>query len=893
MVDQTPTYDQMLAENAALKKALAFVNTRQGVERAFNAQRLFGQLIIREDDENRLLNSICKIAVEEAGYKLAWIGLAMDDKTVLPVASAGFDKDYLNHIKISWGDDKLSEGPTGQAIKTGKYIVMQDILDDPNFEPWKASAVKNGFKSLVALPIFFNKIVFGALNIYSDETNAFGNDEIKILLLAASDLSIGISNIRQKQTIELQATELLKAKERAEESEAFLSNIFENIPAMIFIKDANDLRYMSINRTGEQLLGYRKEELVGKNDYDIFTKEQADFFVLKDKSVFENNELLIVEEEEVNTKSGVKTLYTKKIAVKDHHGNNKYLLGISEDITNRKEIEKELVLTKEKAHDSEERYKQIFDKTLDHIFILDITNDQRYKVLVVNPIHKRESGFFEPGKFMEECVPAELCTVFKQNFDHCVHEQKSISYEETILLKDIEQTYYTQLIPIKNSKGHIYRLIGISRNISETKNLTNQLLIQNERLTLLNADLLVSKEKAEGSDRLKSAFLANMSHEIRTPMNGILGFAELLKMPDLTGEQQEEYIQIIKKSGDRMLNIINDIVDISKIESGQMKILLTETKINEQTEFITTFFRPEAEKKGIRITCKNGLSDNQAIIRSDREKVYAILTNLIKNAIKYTDTGIIELGYHLRSASSYAKSELTTTDPSDRLEFYVKDTGIGVPKDRLQAIFDRFVQADISDSRAFQGAGLGLSISKAYVQMLGGEIWVESEEGQGSVFYFSLPYYPLKERAWPVDSDKFSMDVKAAKKLKILIVEDDEISQMLISIAFIKYSKEILKADNGIDAVEICRNNPDLDLVFMDIKLPGIDGYETTRQIRCFNTTVYIIAQTAYGLINERETALRAGCNEFVAKPLNINFLKELIHTQFENLKVKLPRLSG
>jgi CheY-like chemotaxis protein len=223
-----------------------------------------------------------------------------------------------------------------------------------------------------------------------------------------------------------------------------------------------------------------------------------------------------------------------------------------------------------------------------------------------------------------------------------------------------------------------------------------------------------------------------------------------------------------------------------------------------------------------------------------------------------------------------------SADSSDRLEFYVKDTGIGVPKYRLQAIFDRFVQADISDSRAFQGAGLGLSISKAYVHMLGGEIWVESKEGQGSVFYFTLPYYPLKERAWPKDSNKFSIDVTAAKKLKILIVEDDEISQMLISIAFIKYSKVILKADNGNDAVEICRNNPDMDIVFMDIKLPGIDGYETTRLIRSFNNTVYIIAQTAYGLINERETALRAGCNEFVPKPLNISFLKEFVHAQFE-----------
>jgi len=219
-------------------------------------------------------------------------------------------------------------------------------------------------------------------------------------------------------------------------------------------------------------------------------------------------------------------------------------------------------------------------------------------------------------------------------------------------------------------------------------------------------ELLRAKEKAEESDRLKSAFLANMSHEIRTPMNGILGFADLLKTPDLSGEEQQEYIRIIRKSGDRMLNIINDIVDISKIESGQMKVDISETNINEQTEFIYNFFMPEANKKGIQLILRNGLPEKEAIISTDNEKVYAILTNLVKNAIKFTGKGSIEFGYE--------KQDMF-------LKYYVKDTGYGIPDNRQMAIFDRFVQADIADSRAFQGAGLGLSISRAYVEMLGGE----------------------------------------------------------------------------------------------------------------------------------------------------------------------------
>ncbi|MCX6305919.1 MAG: ATP-binding protein [Bacteroidetes bacterium] len=237
------------------------------------------------------------------------------------------------------------------------------------------------------------------------------------------------------------------------------------------------------------------------------------------------------------------------------------------------------------------------------------------------------------------------------------------------------------------------------------------------------------QKKAQLADKLKSAFLANMSHEIRTPMNGILGFAELLKEPNLNGDLQQKYIAIIEKSGTRMLNIINDIMDISKIESGVMKISLTESSINEQVEFIYNFFKPEVEAKGIRFSFKTTVPFKESIITTDREKVYAILTNLVKNAIKYTDRGDIEFGY-----------EIVQRKKTQLLQFYVKDTGIGISRESQAVIFERFVQADIADKMARQGAGLGLSITKAYVEMLGGTIWVDSEEGNGSVFYFTLPY---------------------------------------------------------------------------------------------------------------------------------------------------------
>ncbi|MBV5314575.1 MAG: response regulator [Prolixibacteraceae bacterium] len=382
-------------------------------------------------------------------------------------------------------------------------------------------------------------------------------------------------------------------------------------------------------------------------------------------------------------------------------------------------------------------------------------------------------------------------------------------------------------------------------------------------------ELQRAKERAEESDRLKSAFLANMSHEIRTPMNGILGFAEILKEPDLTSDQQQEYLSIIEKSGARMLNIINDIVDISKIEAGLVKLDIRESNINEQIKYIFTFFKPEVEAKGMMLSYRNSLPTEESIVYTDREKTYAILTNLVKNAIKYSHKGAIEFGYLKKG---------------DFLEFYVKDDGIGIAKDRQEAIFERFVQADIADLQARQGAGLGLSISKAYIEMLGGRLWVESELGNGSTFYFSLPYNIGPEKiAIQKDRAENSENVIPSEvlRLKVLIAEDDEASERLLGIEVKKLSKEIIRVRTGFEAVVAFRNNPDIDLILMDIQMPGMDGYEATRQIRQMNKEVVIIAQTAFGLSGDREKAIEAGCNDYIAKPIKNAELRRLIEKYF------------
>ena len=240
-------------------------------------------------------------------------------------------------------------------------------------------------------------------------------------------------------------------------------------------------------------------------------------------------------------------------------------------------------------------------------------------------------------------------------------------------------------------------------------------------------ELIKARDKAEESDRLKSAFLTNISHEIRTPMNGILGFAELLREPDLSGEKQQEYIKIIEQSGARMLDTINDIIDISRIEAGSVTLQKKDTIISELTRQIHDTLKPQADAKGLKFSMNTSVDDKEIRLMTDKDKLSSALRKLIKNAIKFTDKGDITFGYHQKDG---------------KLEFFVRDTGIGISKDRQEAVFQPFIQADITDREARQGAGLGLAISKAYINMLGGKIWLESNEGKGSCFYFSLPLNP-------------------------------------------------------------------------------------------------------------------------------------------------------
>lgn len=384
---------------------------------------------------------------------------------------------------------------------------------------------------------------------------------------------------------------------------------------------------------------------------------------------------------------------------------------------------------------------------------------------------------------------------------------------------------------------------------------------------LEEAALIKEKEAALESNRLKSEFIANLSHEIRTPMNGILGFADLLKESTITQEEQIEYIDIIEKSGARMLNIINGIIDISKIEAGSMKTNISKFHIKNQMEFVYDFFKSEADAKNLdfKIADLSTLSDLE--LRSDQEKVNAVLVNLVKNAIKFTEKGQVELG---------------VVKKDNLLEFFVKDTGIGISPQRQKSIFDRFNQDLKEEQKIPHGVGLGLSITKAYIEMLGGSIWLLSEYGEGTTFYFTLPLdiASLKEDSSTKEQINV-FNIADLTDLTILIAEDDETSELLLRTYLKPHAKKILSAKNGVEAVEIAKNNPDIDLIMMDIQMPLLNGFLATEKIRKFNSKSVIIAQTAFGLSGDRDKALEAGCNDYIAKPIKKEELKTMIRKYF------------
>jgi PAS domain S-box-containing protein len=390
----------------------------------------------------------------------------------------------------------------------------------------------------------------------------------------------------------------------------------------------------------------------------------------------------------------------------------------------------------------------------------------------------------------------------------------------------------------------------------------NQDITEQKKLT---TDLITSKEKAEESERLKTAFLHNISHEIRTPMNAIVGFSGFLNDPDLLPEKRNHFIEIIVQNCNQLLSIISDIVSIAAIEAGQEKIAENEIELNSLLLMLQEQFLLKAKMQNTNIELSASFPENGVNIISDETKLVQVLNNLLGNALKFTKQGYINFGYIKKG---------------NELEFFVEDTGIGIPAEMHKEIFERFRQVDSAMSRQFGGSGLGLSISKAYVELLGGKIWLNSESGHGSTFYFTIPYKTALEKKTLTKQSFLELEITKCKAKTLLVAEDEESNFLLMAEMLSGLNANIVRAVSGAEVVAICKSSQHIDLVLMDIKMPGMDGYEATKQLRKFMPFLPILAQTAYASDEDKKRAINCGCNDYISKPIN----RELLISKIEQL---------
>ncbi|MBN1253181.1 MAG: response regulator [Bacteroidales bacterium] len=378
-----------------------------------------------------------------------------------------------------------------------------------------------------------------------------------------------------------------------------------------------------------------------------------------------------------------------------------------------------------------------------------------------------------------------------------------------------------------------------------------------------NKELALAKEKAEESNRLKTEFLNNMSHEIRTPLNGIIGFSNLLNKASLNDEKKKNYINIINNSGLQLLRVIDDILEISKLETKQVKIIKTKVNLNDILLNLFSIFDIKAKEKNIRLFLKKGLSDNQSIIYIDESKLFKILSNIIENSLKFTNSGFIEIGYKKIENS---------------IEIYVKDTGIGININNQEIIFEHFSQEEKEISQKVGGLGLGLSIAKENAELIGGKITLISEKSKGSTFFITIPYQPAYDANTETISTEKSLNKK--KEYTILIAEDEEVNYIYIETLLEEFEHKInfIHAKNGIEAIDFCKKSPNINLILMDIKMPVLNGYKAAKEIRNLYPEIPIIAQNAYSTSDEKNKALKSGCDDFISKPISEKALINMIN---------------
>ena len=718
-----------------------------------------------------------------------------------------------------------------QISKDGVFIECD--ATDPDDLPQPAEKVID--KKLEAMfPPWLAKKILDNINIVlvTRETQKFEyalpvKDEIRyfearLAFLNENEVLCLIRNITAQKTIQ---TENQDCKD-------VLDKIYSNIPVGIFIKAMPDFHYDICNEAAAAILNIPKEEILNKTDFDIFPKDVAKLRRQNDIDAIVENQTIDSQEIIIDRAGQRKCLRTIKLPVS--RANSKCLLEISEDITDKNKISEELI-------SSEEKYRTLIESSDDRIVLFDLEGN----ILLANNAFYDTAGYSREDKSIADHFKYIFPSAekpFRKMIEMLMAETMTSAEYKIPHKSGKELDMLAKFILIKN-KGHIPdSVLGIIKDITELKT--------------VHQKLIEARDQAERSDKLKSAFLANMSHEIRTPMNAIVGFANLLADSNATDQERIDYINIINQNSSELLNLISDIVDISKLESGQLETHKVNLSIQQVINQLYAGFSKitNAEIKLLKII-PDGFEN--ASIYTDEARFVQIFSNLLNNSLKFTSKGTIEYGF--------------MPPENNLIKFFVKDTGTGISQEFKNIIFEPFRQVDDSYTRKFRGAGLGLAICMDLVKLLGGNIWFESEVGQGTTFYFTLPKMEAEAAPAPAPaapaadwvSGNFNWDGRT-----VLIVDDNEICLRYLEAILHNTGFKLLRAESGVKAVMMCKEDPSIDIVLMDIQMPGMNGMEATAEIKKLRKDLPVIAQTAHALSNDRQHILDAGCDEYIAKPI-------------------------
>jgi PAS domain S-box-containing protein len=638
-------------------------------------------------------------------------------------------------------------------------------------------------------------------------------------------------------------SERKQAEKQLKESEQTFRNYIDYAPHGIFVVNEKG-EYIDVNTAACNITGYSKDELLSMKIIELIPEESLEKAgnhfqkLIKDGNAYE--ELAFIKK---NKTQGFWTV--NAIKLNDHK-----FLGFVVDVTERKQAEKAL-------KESEEKFRLLYTSMNQGLALHEIILDEKgnpidYVFLDINETYTKLLGVTREmsiGKRIREVMP-KVEQYWIDIFGKVALTGEPMYYEN--YLETTNRHYSTYSYSPKK-----YQFAVLVSDITDRKNSEIQLKEKNEELT-------IAKEKAEESDRLKTAFLQNMSHEIRTPMNAIMGFSHLLVGQYNNRPKLEEYTEIIKQRCNDLLDIINDILDIAKIESGQIKINEEECNIKDLFSELLTFFEPiqkRLEKEDITL---NLLFDNdlsEVVFQSDKGKLKQIFINLINNAFKFTDEGSINVSCKINN---------------NYLIFNVSDTGLGIPEDKKNKIFERFYQIETDYTRIYGGNGLGLSIVKGLVELLGGEIIVESQLKIGSTFSFTIPFKPVKSKKIQELSDETNSEYYFPNKT-ILIVEDDNSNAIYLKVILEDTGTILSFAKNGTQAIEMALAQ-DFDIILMDIGLPDISGYEATQFLIKNNPNLKIIAQTAFASADDQQNAYNAGCIDFLSKPMQVDSLLKTLN---------------